>query len=116
MNISSYSFGKIVIDGNTYTRDIKIIRGQIIPEWWRAQGHLLQMQDISDVVKARPHTLIVGTGASGLMRVAPDLVPGIGEYGIRLEAMPTGLAIERFNELVSLQGLDQIAAAFHLTC
>ncbi len=116
MQITSYAFGKIVIDGNTYTRDIKIIRGRIIPEWWREQGHLLQMVDIPDIVRDAPHTLVVGTGASGLMRVAGDVPEMLGKAGIRLEAMPTRFAIERYEELVSIQGEDRVAAAFHLTC
>ncbi len=116
MNISHYSFGRITIDGNTYSKDLKIIKGEILQGWWRDQGHLVQVQDILDVLEARPHTLIVGTGASGLMKIASEVPAKLGEAGIRLESMPTGLAVERFNELVSTMGEEQVAAAFHLTC
>lgn len=116
MKIEEYSFGRIVIDGKVYTKDVKIIKGKIIPEWWRESGHLLQYQDIEDVVAARPHTLIVGTGASGRLKVDPELPNVLGEMGIRLETIPSGLAMERFNELIELYGAEKVAGAFHLTC
>ncbi len=116
MKITQYSFGRITINGRTYTSDIKIVQGKIVPNWWRDQGHLLQVQDIQDIIAARPHTLIIGTGASGVMRLAPDIHEYLGREGIKVEFMPTGQAVERFNELVQIMGEDQVAAAFHLTC
>ncbi len=116
MRITHYSFGNITIDGHGYSRDLKIIGGEILSGWWRDQGHLLQVQDIRDVLEARPRVLVVGTGASGLMRISPDVPGKLEDAGIKLEYMPTGKAVERFNELVSDLGTGSVAGAFHLTC
>ncbi len=116
MQINGYSFGRIVVDGKAYTKDIKIIGGRLVPNWWRRQGHLLQMEDIEDVIAARPHTLIVGTGSSGVMRIGPGVAEQLGAKGIRLEALPTAMAVERFNELAGMEGVERVAGAFHLTC
>ncbi len=116
MKIEEYSFGRIVIDGKPYTKDVKIIKGQVIPEWWRESGHVLQYQDIEDIVEARPHTLIVGTGSPGRLKIEPELPNVLAEMGIRVETLPSSLAMERFNELIELHGTDKVAGAFHLTC
>lgn len=116
MKITGYRFGSISIDGRDFNKDLKIIKGTIFPEWWRKQGHLLQLDDIADVMAAKPHTLIVGTGASGLMKIAPGLKEALAEEGIRLETLPSELAVQRFNELVDMEGLDRVALAIHLTC
>jgi len=116
MNIESYRFGEICIDGKSYSKDLKIIKGRIVANWWRKEGHTVQLCDIEDVIAEKPHTLIIGSGASGRLKMAPGLSGELGQYGIRLETLPTELAIQRFRELAGQLGLDQVAAAFHLTC
>ena len=116
MRIEDYSFGRIVVDGTTYTKDIKIIKGEVVPKWWRESGHLLQYQDIEDIVAAEPDLLIVGTGSPGRLKIDPELPSLLEQKGIKMEILPTQQAIERFNTLVEKQGTDRIAAALHLTC
>ncbi len=74
MKIEHYSFGKIVIDGKTYTSDLIIYPDRIDPSWWRKEGHLLQIDDLSDVLKENPDLIIIGTGYSGVMRVSEDVI------------------------------------------
>ncbi len=116
MAISSYRFGNIEIDGKQYTKDLKIIDGKVIENWWRKEGHLCTINDIKDIIEATPHTLILGTGASGLMKPALGLSEKLGEHGIRLECIPTELAVMRYNELCDMVGEDKVAFAAHLTC
>jgi hypothetical protein len=116
VKIESYRFGEIVIDGMRYTKDLKIIKGKIFGNWWRSQGHTLQLSDILDVVAARPSTLIVGTGAYGRMVLSPGLSEELESKGIRIEALPTEPAIKKFNELSSRHGHEAVALAVHLTC
>lgn len=116
MKIGAYRFGEIVIDGICHTKDLKIIRGKIFENWWRSQGHTLQLSDILDVVAANPHTLIIGTGAYGRMVLSSGLSAELDSRGIRVEALPTEPAIQRFNELVSKLGHEAVAFAVHLTC
>ncbi|NIA08906.1 MAG: hypothetical protein GWP10_03860 [Nitrospiraceae bacterium] len=116
MKIESYHFGEIVIDGVPYNKDLKIIKGKIIEDWWRSQGHLLQVSDIVDIVAAKPNTLVVGTGAYGRMVLKPGLLDELGSKGIYVEFLPTELAVGKFNELASELGVDSVAFAAHLTC
>jgi hypothetical protein len=59
-----------------------------------------------------PERLIVGTGAYGRMKPDRDSLRRLEERGVEVEAMPTGDAVKRYNELE--QG--RVAAALHLTC
>ena len=99
-----------------HTTDLKIIKGKTFDNWWRSQGHTLQLSDILDVVAAKPSTLIVGTGAYGKMVLSSGLSEELASRGIRIEALPTESAIQRFNELASQLGHEAVAFAVHLTC
>ena len=70
MKIEAYAFGTITVDGRTYTRDLKIIAGRVVPDWWRKEGHNLLPEDIEDVIEAKPGVLVVGTGHDGMMRIS----------------------------------------------
>ena len=61
--IESYAFGNIIIAGTRYTSDIKIARGQVVPNWWRQSGHLVGIEDIQDLLAAKPAILLLGKGA-----------------------------------------------------
>jgi len=114
MHIDSYQFGEIVIDGINYSSDLIILGDTIQSEWWRKEGHSLAVEDIKSVIAAGPAVLIVGCGASGLMKVAEDTRKALNEHGIQLEVLDTKQAVSRFNEL-SKKGVN-VAAALHLTC
>ena len=114
MRIDSYQFGNIVIDGVNYSSDVIILRGIVQANWWRKRGHLLSAEDLQPVITAKPSLLIVGCGASGLMKVSDEVRHVLLEEDIQLEAVDTAKAVERFNEL-SQTGVN-IAAALHLTC
>ena len=114
MNIDSYQFGKIVIDGAAYNSDLIILGGAVQPNWWRKQGHSLSADDLQPVITAKPSVLVVGCGASGLMKVPNQTRRALQENDIQLEALDTHKAVQRFNEL-SQQGAS-VAAALHLTC
>ena len=112
MHIDSYTFGEIIIDGKRFTKDLVILKSEMKEDWWRAQGHLLQWEDLQDIVKARPDILIVGTGESGMMKIAEDVTPMLADAGIRLFSYKTGEAVKLFNRMQD----KNVAAAFHLTC
>lgn len=38
MNIAGYRFGRIDIDGRTYTSDVIITPERVIDSWWRQRG------------------------------------------------------------------------------
>jgi len=114
MHIDSYQFGKIIIDGIAYNSDCLILGDTVQANWWRKQGHLLSAEDLQPIITAKPSLLIVGCGASGLMKISDEAREVLLEEDIQLEAVDTAKAVERFNEL-SKTGVN-IAAALHLTC
>jgi hypothetical protein len=114
MHIDSYQFGKIVVDGVDYSSDCIILGDTVQPNWWREQGHSLSAEDLRDVLAASPAVLIVGCGASGLMKVSEETRQVLQQHNIQTEALDTRKAVERFNEL-SEAGVN-VAAALHLTC
>jgi len=114
MHIDSYQFGKIVIDGVDYSRDLMILGDSITENWRRAHGHRLIADDLESVIAAGPSVLVVGCGAYGVMKVPGKTRKALLGHGIQLEALKTAGAVERFNEL-SRAGVN-VAAALHLTC
>ncbi|MGM0453468.1 MAG: Mth938-like domain-containing protein [Thermodesulfobacteriota bacterium] len=114
MQIESYSFGSISIDGTIYRKDIKIIDNSVMPDWWRKSGHNVVFEDVADILAAGPDVVIFGKGDPGQMRPDPALVNQMAEKGIEVVSLPTARAAEEFNRRVKEN--QKVAAGFHLTC
>ncbi|MEA3506409.1 MAG: Mth938-like domain-containing protein [Elusimicrobiota bacterium] len=112
--IESYSFGKITINGKSYTDDIVVFPERVSPQWWRGEGHSLSMEDLSEVLDFHPDQLVVGTGNSGSMNVPRSTIDRLEEEGFKVTCRPTGEAIKIFNRKNS-EG-ENVVGAFHLTC
>lgn len=111
--IEAYRFGAITVGGETYTGDIKIIDGGVVPDWWRIEGHTLAAADIEDILEAAPDVLVVGTGDPGLMEVPAETARRLEEKDILLVAKPTAEAVKVYNGML---GQRRVAFAAHLTC
>lgn len=113
MNIEHYSFGKIIIDGKTYTSDVIIYPGRVDASWWRKEDHYLQAVDLADIIGAKPDVLIVGTGFSGVMTVPEKTLTFVISKGIEIRVERTEKAVKLYNSM----GKDRnVIAALHLTC
>ncbi|MDI6807130.1 MAG: MTH938/NDUFAF3 family protein [Candidatus Aenigmarchaeota archaeon] len=112
MKINSYSFGRIVINEKEYTNDVIILLTEV-KSWWRKEGHEVCVQDIKEVVKARPELLIIGTGASGYVVVKEETEKFLASNKIELIAKPTQDACKLYNDLSESK---RVVAALHLTC
>lgn len=113
MRIQSYRFGEIVIEGQKYSDDLLVFPDRVRTGWWRKEGHLLQVEDLKEVLEAKPEVLIVGTGTQQEMKVASEVVSHTKKEGIELLAFDTRTACQTWNQLV---GKRKVAAALHLTC
>jgi hypothetical protein len=113
MKIDSYSFGRIVIEGQVYTSDVIIYPDRVDASWWRKEGHRLQPDDIAEALNEHPNVLIIGTGYAGVMRVPKEVLTHIAsETEVKIER--TAKAIELYN---ALQGKKKrVIAALHVTC
>ncbi|MHA1712670.1 MAG: Mth938-like domain-containing protein [Candidatus Ranarchaeia archaeon] len=116
MEINSYSFGSITVNGRQYTKDIIILPGQVVGNWWRKEGHQLSIEDLSLILEEDKHigVLVIGTGYSGMMNVPNNVRDFLQEIGLRVIVQPTRQACQTFNELAR-QDVN-VAAALHLTC
>jgi len=114
MHIDSYQFGQIVIDAVSYSSDCIITSDGVQSNWWRKQGHSLAEEDLKTIIAAAPAVLVVGCGASAMMKVPRQTQQFLRQHNIKLEALDTQRAVQRFNEL-SRAGV-KAAAALHLTC
>ncbi len=113
--IEKYDFGKIVIDGVTYTKDVIICPEQVRKDWWRKSGHYLQLEDIKNIIdEEKPEIVIIGTGKFGVMRVSDDVRQYLDNHGIEYFIQSSGKAVEIYNEKRDV--MSKVVGAFHLTC
>lgn len=113
MHIDSYKFGKVVINGRTYSSDCIVFGNSVKSKWRRKKGNQISETDLAVVIKNKPTVLIVGSGRSGKMKIPNEILHYLLEEEIQFEIDKTNKAVERFNEL-SKTGV-KIAAALHLT-
>ncbi len=114
MLITEYEFGRIAIADMTYTSDVIVAPEQVIDSWWRKEGHNLQIEDLDDILNAKPDMLIIGTGYYGRMHVPDETKQYLEEQGIKVLQAKTREAVTEFNQLQ--KEYARIVAALHLTC
>jgi hypothetical protein len=113
--IDQYTTGShMTVNGKKYRRDLKIIRGEVVANWWRQEGHRLAAGDLQDILTARPSVLVIGTGYAGNMRVPDAVRKALQNHQIKVISQTTAEATVTFNRLAD-EGQD-VAGAFHLTC
>ena len=112
--IESYRFGRMVIDGTNYSKDVIIFPdNRILSPWWRKQGHILAVSDMVELIAARPEIIICGTGTMGFMRPTAELNKYIADSSIKFIVQKSGRAAETYNQL---SGNKKVGGCFHLTC
>ena len=113
-SIESYSFGHMVINGTSYTKDVVIYPdGRIQSPWWRKQGHVLAVIDLQELIAASPGIIICGTGAMGVMRPSAEIKKYLVDHNIDFIAQRSPRAVETYNQL---SGERKVGGCFHLTC
>ena len=113
MNLE-YSFGRIIVDGQTCNNDIKIVSGRLVSNWWRKSGHTVEIEDVQDVIDSDSTILVIGKGQPGYMRVTESLREHLEKNDIELIVEQTSDAIQTFNRLI--QAGKQVSAGFHVGC
>ena len=115
MKIESYRFGSITIGNETYTSDVIVSPEEVNASWWRVRGHEVCCEDLEPVLAVKPQVLVIGTGASGVMKVLPEAEALLRERCAQVHVLPTTRAWKRYNELAENEG-RRVVAALHLTC
>lgn len=113
--IDEYSFGKMVVDGEVYNKDLIITPEKVIPNWWRGKGHKLQIKDLQEVLEEqKPEILVVGKGKFGMLKISKEMENYLQEQDIVLYEKESGKATQKFNKFLN-EG-RKVIGAFHLTC
>jgi len=116
--ITSFNFGFIVVDGKQYVHDIVILPDGTVKEREPGRGrlgsHSITGGEIEHMQTTQPDVILVGTGVSGMAKLAEEAQHYLQEPDSNLEAMLSIKAVQRFNQLVG-EG-KRVAALFHITC
>ncbi len=112
--IEKYRFGKIVVSGESFSKDLIIFPDEIKTKWWRKDGHSLHLDDLAILEKKKIDVLVVGTGSYGKMIVPSDVIQKLNKRNIVVVVKNTSEAVEEYNKLIKEDKI--VAAALHLTC
>jgi hypothetical protein len=115
VRIDSYRFGRIVVDGRPYGRDLLIVDGSVRSPWWRsAGGHVFAPEDLEAIVDAAPAHVVLGTGYFGRVEVLDSTHQTLAGLGCEVHVARSRRAVEIFNHLAASG--ENVAAGLHLTC
>jgi hypothetical protein len=112
-HIGSFRFGRIVVDGAAYNKDLIILPDKVLPNWWRVEGHTLSLNDLQPVLDAGPEVLVIGKGVFGRLEVPEATSRALEASGLELVVLRTDKACQRYNELSDRRS---VSAALHLSC
>lgn len=118
VKVETLSFGKIVIDGTTYDRDLVIDHGKI-GKRKKGQSKVLKGRYGHTPLTAKENIpwdcrrLVIGTGFSEALPVTEELREEAKKRGVELALLPTPDAAD---ELENLEEEGETNFVIHLTC
>jgi hypothetical protein len=117
MKAELIGFGQIQIEGQRYDHDVVIDAGHVSRRHKGPskglRGHFGHTPlSMAEEIPWGGRRLIVGTGASGRLPIAPEVEAEAGRRGIEIEALPTRDACRL---LADLRPKD-VYAILHVTC
>ena len=117
MKIEDYTFGKIQINGNVYSKDLWVINGKIdkrdksIAKSKFGTSHKICAKELKKIVTKKTKRVIIGSGASGLVTLTEKASKFLDDEDIKLEIHKTSDLISKKIEIS-----DDDSAIIHLTC
>jgi hypothetical protein len=117
MKAELVEFGELEVEGKRYHRDVVIDGGKISK---RDKGPSKALQTkarhtpltAAEVIPWGGKRLIVGTGARGQLKIAPDLREEAARRGIAIDALPTAEACGLLDDIDPAD----VYAILHVTC
>ena len=116
--ITSLEWGRVEVEGGLGPfKDVKLYPGGA-REWdWRETGtrHLpgIQPADVEELLERGVSAVVLSRGMWKRLGVSPATLQVLEARGIRVEALQTKRAVERYNELA---GKESVGALIHSTC
>ena len=110
--IDSTKFGEITVNGKPYDSDLTVYwDGRVA---FRSKEHVVELGEFLKVMKAGPDVLVVGTGQSAVLRIAPEVIQLASDRKVQVYAEATPRAVEMFNAFASSG--RKVVGIFHVTC
>lgn len=111
--IEEYKFGSFRISGKSYLDDIKMIGTKVKSYSLKDHRRGLCLEDINDIIEAKPKFVVIGSGASGLLVINKEVKDYLRSLGIQLIIDKTEEAVKKFNKLIKEN--TNVAAFLHAT-
>ncbi len=111
--LTDYAFGRVTLNGTTYTSDLILCDDRVIENWRRKDGHALFPEDIAPYLAENTSVVIIGCGSLGMLKVPVETAEWLKARGTALVALPTDQACRHFNEMAKKEG---VLLGVHLTC
>jgi hypothetical protein len=116
--IDRFNFGFIVVDEKQYAHDVVIYSDGTVKERNSGKGrlgsHSIARSEIEALVRGQPDVILVGTGVSGMARLAKDAEFYLMEPDLNLMLLPSPQIIRKFNQ--HTEDGEKVAALIHVTC
>ena len=110
--IDKCQFGLMVINGEAYQADLIITPERIISDWWRKEGHLLQLDDLEGLITDKIYSVFIGTGFQDKMKVDSQVIETLEGKNIPFILKKTPVAVKEYNRHINKNKIG----IFHLTC
>ncbi len=117
--ITSMSWGTLHVEGREAPyKDAKLFPGGS-REWnWKETGTShspgVQPADVEELIEHGAREVVLSTGMHRRLEVRPETLEMLRDRGVSSHVLPTGEAVERYNELRA-EGLP-VGALIHSTC
>ena len=117
MQVESYSFGRIRIEGKEYLTDLWVVNGGVerrlknISRSKFGTSHKVSKEEVERIVTPKTRRVIIGKGSSGLLSLSEDARAYLEGKGIALEEYRSS-ELEGKNVGIG----DEDSAIIHLTC
>jgi len=96
--INEFKYGFFKVDKKDHYGDIKLIDGGV-KQWSTREGFKISVEDIKDILKTKPEMVLIGTGASGLLKISEGVEMEIRGRKVRLQKGKTMDMCELYNKL-----------------
>ncbi len=111
--IERFRFGRVVIDGIAFQRDLIVFPGGVKENWSREDSHLLVADDLDPLIEMSPKILIIGTGVFRSMKIPAETRSKAEEAGIEMLILTSSRACDEYNRR---RLKERTVLAVHLTC
>jgi hypothetical protein len=116
--IDSFNFGFIVVDDKQYSQDVIILPDGTVKERNSGKGrlgsHSIARSEVENLTRWGPDVILIGTGVSGMARLAHDAEFYLNKPDINLTLLPSHQVVKKYNQYI--EDGEKVAALIHVTC